>query len=132
MQNKPLTTEYDAEKQIVFIRYGERHTPEIGREAFNWCLDLVERVGPENVRGCVMDFSQVAVFEETTFSLARSHDSDIQSRFDMRHHPVALIVSTPYQEDMVRIATEVTHTESRSPIVYSEADALRFIDEWAT
>jgi hypothetical protein len=125
-----LSTNFDEAKGIVLINYHGHHTPEIGGQAYQWARSLLEMVGPEAIRGVIFDFSDVDVFEETTFSLAKARHEGVNRVADMSHHPVAVVVATPYQEQMVSAVSMLTHSETRTALVNSCEEAMEFIETW--
>jgi len=130
IHSEHLTAEFDEESGVAFITYKGHHTQESGDQAARWGRDLVQQLGPQAIRGAVFDFSQVTVFDEPTFSWAKTRHENINRQGDMTHHPIAMLVSTQYQETIVSAVSERLGTTQRSALVNSRDEALAFIESW--
>ena len=121
---------FDPESHILRISYSGNVTPENTGGIYAWGWQLSEMVGVKNICGMITDFRMVVTFAPQSLGTALRESRRINKAYDLRQLPVAHIVKNMYQEQMVTISTELSGNPDRMKIVYSEDEALAFIESW--
>jgi hypothetical protein len=119
---------FNPDTGIGTVTYHETLTPQITAEAYHWFIDHAELVAL--IKGWIFDFRQVQKFEQGNFQAIKRESRETRQEVDISHIPVALIVGTLYQEQMVKVASKITGQEKRIQLVYTEEEALKFFREW--
>lgn len=135
MEIAPLSTPqvrayYDPAEHIVHVVYQSEVTPQVTKEVYSWTADLAQKVPPGTVRGAIYDFRATTQFVAANISTVQRESRTLNSKVNMSNIPVALIVTTLMQEQMVRVGMKITPEENRKRIVKSEEEALSFIQQW--
>ncbi|MDQ7027752.1 MAG: hypothetical protein Q9P01_16760 [Anaerolineae bacterium] len=91
---------------------------------------LLASIDINAIRGIVMDFRRVERFDKGNIVTVQRENHTINHKFDLSHIPVALVVDTPLQEQIVDYTSKVTPDHDRKQIVFSIAEAYIFFDEW--
>lgn len=121
---------FDARQGISFITYRGDIEAQYTEQVYDWVRDVVPLIGPDATHGVVFDFRDVTRFAPSDISTAQRESKAINQEYDNTTHPVALIVDTFYQEQVVRVTTKISPQEDRKTIVHSMEEALQFIEEW--
>lgn len=103
-----------------------RHTAAV----YEWVKQLLPVIGEQATYGVIFDFSAVTKFAPDNLSTTRRESQSINKERDNSDHPVALVVNTMYQEQMVRVSTRISPQEDRKRIVRSNEEALAYFQEW--
>jgi hypothetical protein len=125
-----VTAYYEEDHHIAHIYYRGEMSPEVIIEVYEWMKSLAPHIAISEVRGGIYDFRAVTGFRTASFRTVQNQSQKANANYDFSHIPVALLVSTFSQEQMVRVAMKVTPQENRKAIVKSEAEARAFIDMW--
>ena len=125
-----VTAYYEEDTNIARIYYRGEMSPEVIIEVYDWMKSLAPYVPIQDVRGGIYDFRAVTGFRTASFRTAQSQSQKFNAASDLSHIPVALLISTFSQEQMVRVAMQVTPQEHRKAVVRTEAEARAFIDMW--
>lgn len=121
---------YDPQTALVYVSYTGVITPAVTETIYQWGTALVQQVGPEHIRGMITNFSAVEQFDHKTLNAAAKASQQINMVFDLSNLPVGLVVNNLYQEHLVRTSINLTGHIERMRIVYSEAEALAFIEAY--
>ena len=127
IENENGSIRWDAEKQIIFGSYGQVITEQSTANGYHAWGKIIQAVGVENVRGAVLDFRPVERWEKGNVSVAQGQSYRINTKLDLSRMPMAMIVRTAFQEQMVRFSMKATPGEERKRIVHSMEEALAFI-----
>ncbi|GAB4321493.1 MAG: hypothetical protein Kow00117_10670 [Phototrophicales bacterium] len=122
--------EIDEENNIIIGTYGEILTADMTAQVYITGLRFVQKIGAENLRGIIFDFRQVKRFSRDNLPAAQSESYRANRNDTLEHIPVAMIVETPVQEQMVRISMQSTPGKHRKRIVRSREEGYAFITEW--
>lgn len=123
---------FDMEKRILRITYRGMVTAQVTRDVYAWIGRLIA-AAQGNIHlalGSIYDFRDVTRFDSLTLSTAQRSSQNINRDVELRYHPVALIVKTPFQREYVRLTMKVSPQEDRKKIVESIEDAEKFIAEF--
>lgn len=123
---------YDLEKHIAYIKYRGVLGSDVTIQVYDWLDELYKEYGTEGFYGQIFDFREVKEFDESNLATARKTSNKMNMRIDTSHIPVALIVSDFYHEEILRTAMRISPEHIRKKIVWSEADAYAFLDEWVS
>lgn len=130
LDEERVNAHFDTEQNISFITYTGVLDSEVTAQLYGWVKSLLDIIGPEATHAVVFDFRAVTRFAQDNLRAAQRESKQINRQPAAVNHPVALIVSNMYQEQMVRVANRLSPNEDRKRIVYSMDEAMQFIDEW--
>ena len=126
------TAYYDDESQLIRIQYSGALGGQVTVDVYQWIGKLVEEIGVEAVRGEIFDFRDVTTFMPDNLMEARRKSRGFNLRNDISHLPVAMVIGTAYHEEILRGPMQNPPENARKTIVYSEEEAVQFIEEWHT
>ena len=121
---------YDDANHIIYGIYSAVVTAESTTALYSRLAQLFAQVDIKSIRGLVMDFRRVERFDKGNMTAVQRESHNFNQQFSLSHLPVALVVHTPLQEQIVSITRRVTPDPHRKQIVYSIAEAHTFFDEW--
>jgi hypothetical protein len=122
---------YDEVSGILFVAYRGSITSDTTAKVYAWIGRLIEQGdGVDTTRGSVFDFREVTDFALGNLTTTQTRSQSLNTKFDISHHPVALIVGSLYQRMMVKTAMYVTPQQKRKQMVESMDEALNFIETW--
>src|SRR5688572_3857502 len=127
LDEEHLKIVYDTETNIGTTTYQATLMPQHTAEAYQWFMDYLDRIGLGNIRGLIFDFRNVQKFEQGNFQAVKRESRRVNEELDLSHFPVALLVGNLFQEEMVRVSSKITGTETRIRIVHSDEEATKFI-----
>lgn len=130
LELEQVTGYFDEDKGIVFVVYRGLLSADISAKVYGWLGKLIQTHGIGLARGSVYDFRAVTDFALGNLTTTQTRSANLNSKVDMRHHPVALVVGSLYQRMTVKTAMNVTPQQKRKRIVESLEDALEFINQW--
>ncbi len=121
---------YDEDSKIAFIKYSGILSAEESTAVYDWLADLVEAIGLDTIYGEVFDFREVTEFAADNLMQARRNSRRHNMRNNVRGLPVAMIISSFYQEEILRGPMQNVEENKRKTIVWEMDDALAFLHEW--
>lgn len=123
---------FDEKARILRVQYRGMVTAQVTRDVYAWIgrLIVVAHGNVNIARGSIYDFRDVTRFDSLTLSTTQRSSQAINRETELRYHPVALIVRTPFQREYVRLTMKVSPQEDRKKIVESVEDAEKFIAEF--
>ena len=130
LESRNIRARWDPEAKVAHVTYHYTLNPEITAQAYQWMLANAPKVGLENVRGSIFDFTAVERFAVGNLQAVRDESRKARTQVDLSSFPTALIVETDYQEKMVKLSTQLVGDSPRIRLVRSHAEAIAFIDEW--
>lgn len=130
LEHEQTTASYDAESKIAFIKYQGVLTADDSTAVYDWLADLVEAVGLTNIYGEIFDFREVTEFAPDNLMEARRNSRRYNMRNRVRHLPVAMIISSFYQEEILRGPMQNVEENKRKTVVWEMEDAVSFLDGW--
>ncbi|MEO8609832.1 MAG: hypothetical protein ABI690_18210 [Chloroflexota bacterium] len=134
MMLEPIDTEnfsgwYDDEIQVLRVAYKGVLSPDVTAQMYRWLGEVIQRRPADVVRakGSIYDFRQVTGFDSRNLTSAQRQSQQFNTKVDMTNHPVALLVDTFLQEQILRVELKISPQQDRKRMVHSEAEALAFI-----
>lgn len=121
---------YDDTTRLVRIVYHGELGAEVTRQVYDWLEELYEAVGTDAIYGQIFDFRKVTQFLDENLQAARRASKIANIRMDTSRFPVALLISDFYHQEILRSAMRVTPDNERKRLVWSEAEALEFFQQW--
>jgi hypothetical protein len=120
---------YDDESLILYVVYKGVLTPDVTSQMYRWLGDVIQRRPADVVRarGSIYDFRQVTGFDSRNLTSAQRQSQQFNNKVDVTNHPVALLVDTLFQEQILRVELKISPQQDRKRLVRSEAEALDFI-----
>lgn len=132
LEQTNVSAQYDFESKLLKVTYREILSPEVTKQFYQWLMGTAQ-ANPQEVmsaRGSIYDFSAVTEFVSSNISTTSRESHTMNQQSDLTNHPVALVVSSMYQERMVNVMMKVTEQQERKRIVHTVAEAIAFIDNW--
>ena len=121
---------YDEAEKIVHVAYRGDLGADVTVQVYDWLDNLIRTIGVENIYAEIFDFREVTAFQEENLQTARKTSKRMNLRLDTSQFPVALLVKTFYQEEILRTPMHIPPEHQRKRIVKTEAEARAFIEEW--
>jgi hypothetical protein len=118
---------FDDETGIVHVTYRGILSPDVTAQVYKWMMESVQQLDVKQIRGGIYDFRQVTDFNKGNLATANRESRSFNVKVDVSSVPAALIVSTLFQEQMVKISMQITPGQDRKRIVKSMDDAITFI-----
>lgn len=127
-----VTGYFDEEDKLLKVTYRGTLTSEVTNTVYRWLAQLISASAGDisGARGSIYDFRELTAIDMSNLLAAQQNSTHLNVKFDMRNHPVALIVGTDEQRDFVKLTMHVTPEETRKKIVTSIVEAQQFIDEF--
>jgi hypothetical protein len=130
LEIEQASARYDAETRITYITYRGELDAAVTIQVYDWLDRVYKAVGIENVYGQIFDFRKVIEFAPSNLSTARRTSNRMNMSLDTSHFPVALIVATRSQEEILRGPMRIPEGHQRKAIVWDEKEAHDFLDSW--
>lgn len=130
LNESDLRANYDSDKKIFYVHYVGTLTSEATKRAYAWLFQNGLSIGIENIRAFIFDFTDVTRFRRDNTFASKRESQTANRVVDLSRIPVALIVDTIYQEQMVLLSMMVNGVEDRTKICKSHAHAMTFIDQF--
>ncbi len=120
---------YDDEQQILHVVYKGVLTADTTAHFYRWLGEIIQRRPAEvvNAKGSIYDFRQVTGFDSRNLTSAQRQSQQFNTKADMSNHPVALLVDTYLQEQILRVELKISPQQDRKRLVHTEAEAYAFI-----
>ncbi len=125
-----FTAYFEDESGIMYVTYQGVLSPDITAQVYKWMLDAVQTLDVKDIRGGIYDFRLVKDFNKGNLSTANRESRNFNVKVDISHVPVALLVNTFFQEQMVKVSMKIDPGQDRKRIVKSMEEALVFIKEF--
>jgi hypothetical protein len=130
LDSEQVSSSYDEQRQILCVTFRGAVTPEITSQVYKWFRQWIETYGLREVRGTILDFRKVTNFVVGNLNATETNSQRLNQDYDLRNHPVALLVYDIYQQAMVKAALNMTPQQERKRIVHTPEGAWAFITEW--
>jgi hypothetical protein len=120
---------YDDEQQILHVVYQGVLTADTTAQFYRWLGEVIQRCPQDVVRakGSIYDFRGVTGFDSRNLTSAQRQSQQLNNKADMSGHPVALLVDSYLQEQILRVELKISPQQDRKRIVHSEEEAYAFI-----
>ncbi len=130
LERDNFTLWYDTDERVLHVRYRGTLSPETTRAFYTELGGVIQRNPLEVGRalGSIYDFRDVSQFESRNLTAAQRQSQDLNSRFELANHPVAVLVGTRLQESILRVELSISPQQNRKRVVWSEAEGLAFIN----
>jgi hypothetical protein len=128
-ESDPFSAWYDEQTQILHVVYKGVLTPDVTAQVYKWLGEVIQQHPQEatRARGSIYDFRQVTGFDSRNLTSAQRQSQQFNAKVDLGNHPVALLVDTLMQEQILRVELKISPGQDRKRIVHSEGEALAFI-----
>lgn len=130
LETDTVTATYDDDTRIATISYQGLLGADTTIAVYDWLGDLIDEVGFENLYGEIFDFRNVREFLPDNLMEARRKSRRYNMRNNVRRLPVAMIVSSHYQEEILRGPLQNVEENKRKTIVWTMEDAIAFLHAW--
>jgi hypothetical protein len=123
---------YNSDQGVLYVTYRSIMSPDITRQFYQWLGGMVAKNPEELMRskGSIYDFRQVTNFDNRNLTTVQRESQQFNQQADASNHPVALIVQSKLQEQLVRVTMRVSPQQDRKRIVFSDKAALDFIESY--
>ena len=120
----------DFDTRLFCIQYGQIIDAEVTAQVYGWMKEgATTWFREEDFRGGIFDFRNVKKFAIGNTPVAKKASQEVNHVNDFSTFPLALIVKNIQQATKVRMSMMENDT-LRKMIVYSEDQALEFINNW--
>ena len=133
VDRQDLTAYFDPTSRLTHVIYRGSMTAKMTIDVYRWIIDFANHLAEserKKVRGSIYDFREVTGFSDYSISTVQRESKQLNFNLDVSKIPVALLVESMMQENMIRVAMKVTAQEYRKRIVFSEEEALAFFEEF--
>jgi hypothetical protein len=130
-----LTAYFDLERRLTHVIYRGPMTADMTVDVYRWIIELAstpQAAENSEVRGSLYDFREVTDFQQYSLSTVQRESRQLSFNIDVSKIPVALLVNSLMQEQMVSVGMKITTGEHRKRIVHSEEAAFAFFEEFHT
>jgi hypothetical protein len=118
----------DTDLKVLMVIYHATISSQTTAELYAWIQRITANATPEDTTiGGIFDFREVKEFVSGNLSSVQRRSTDLNRKVDTSSYPVALLVSTLYQEQLVRAVMKSTPGQDRKKIVRSLEDAMTFL-----
>jgi hypothetical protein len=117
---------FDTQQNIFYILYKDALSADATNTAYAWLFKYGAVVG-SGIRAFIFDFTAVKRFQRDNTRAAQNQSRRANSTADLTGIPVALIVRTQYQEQLVLLSMKANKVEERTRICHSNTEAHKFI-----
>jgi hypothetical protein len=124
-----FTAWYNDEQEILHVVYKGVLTSDTTVQVYRWLGEVIQR-RPQDVmraKGSIYDFRGVTGFDSHNLTSAQRQSQQLNTKADMSGHPVALLVDTLLQEQILRVELKISPQQDRKRLVHSEEEAYAFI-----
>ena len=123
---------FDEADKLLKVTYRGVLTSDVTSLMYRWLGRLISTAEGDisEARGSIYDFRELTYIDIANLLAAQQNSTHLNVKFDMRNHPVALVVATNEQRDFVTMSMHVTPEETRKKIVTSLAEAQQFINDF--
>jgi hypothetical protein len=120
---------YDDAQQILHVVYKGVLTPDTTAQFYRWLGGVIQRRPQDVVRakGSIYDFRGVTGFDSRNLTSAQRQSQQFNTKADVSNHPVALLVDTFMQEQILQVELKISPQQDRKRLVRSEDEAYVFI-----
>lgn len=132
VETEHFSAHYETDSQILYVTYRGILTPQVTMQFYQWLGKIIQS-HPDKVataRGSIYDFRQVKGFDNRNLTSAQRQSQQFNTQVDLSHHPVAMIVDSMLQEQILRLELKISPQQSRKRIVHSEAEAIEFLNQF--
>jgi hypothetical protein len=120
----------DEETDILYIVYNGEISPQVTAQVYGWQAQHSRPEILKMLRGSIYDFRNVTKFNPGNLSTIQRKSRELNTTIQEYHIPVALLVSNFYQEQMVRVSSQISPNEERKRIVKSVEEAIAFFNQY--
>ncbi|RMG83052.1 MAG: hypothetical protein D6712_13670 [Chloroflexi bacterium] len=135
IKSEDLDAHFDSDNMLLFITYRGVLSDKQTLRVYEWFHELLtatmkEGLYPSDLRGAVFDFREVTDFRQYNLLTVMRESQKMNKTANFSHVPVAMVVNSLLQEELVRVALKVSPQDYRKRIVRTPQEALNFIDNW--
>lgn len=131
LNTNEVEASYDLEKKSAYIKYKGVLGAKATKQIYQWISAMVTVFSGQLILHQVtFDFREVTAFDETNLGAAREESKKLHQSFALDFLPAALIAANEQQAEVLRLSLKVSGQQARSKIVFSEAEAEAFFEEW--
>ncbi|MFW5690882.1 MAG: hypothetical protein ACOCXZ_00160 [Chloroflexota bacterium] len=121
---------FDEAHGLLIGEYGPVVNDEVVTNLYADGFQLAAMYGPEKLLGIIFNFYHVERFARGNLLAVQAETYRTHERLNLEHTPIALIVRTLVQEQVVKLSTLSTPWRGRAQIVYSMDEAITFLRRW--
>ncbi|MDQ7024024.1 MAG: hypothetical protein Q9P44_00520 [Anaerolineae bacterium] len=117
---------FNPQQHIFYIHYKNRLSADASTKAYAWLFKYGVPMG-NTIRAFIFDFTAVKRFQRDNTRATQNQSRRANATADLSAIPAALIVKTPYQEQLVLLSMKANKVEERTRICHSQTEAHKFI-----
>lgn len=131
LDRKNVSAHFDLTENILVVSYRGVLDATVAGNLHDWIDQMQTVIGARPLRGLVFDLRKVLRFKRDSIFSSREQSDELQNRLGNQVFPIALLVSTYYQEQMAQVTLLTATDADRRKIVYSMDDAFQMIRQWS-
>lgn len=132
LETETVSAYYDENTKIAYITYKGLLDGTSSTGVYEWLADLTQEIGFDTLYGEIFDFRVVQEFLPDNLMEARRKSRRYNLKNPVKQLPVAMIVSSHYQEEILRGPMQNVEENKRKAIVWTMDEAHEFLDLWHT
>lgn len=127
LDSKNVTAHFDVTTNILHVTYYGVLDGDSAVDLHTWIEQMRETIGSHPIAGVIFDLRKVVRFKRDNLYTTAEQSQQLRQQTDNRHCPIAMIVATYYQEQMVQVMMLTATDANMRQVVYSEEDALYYV-----
>ncbi len=130
LETPGVTGYFDEDDNILKVTYRGALTSDVTNSVYRWLGRLITESDGDisEAQGSIYDFREINYIDIANLLAAQQNSTHLNVKFDMRNHPVALVVATAEQREFVTMSMHVTPEETRKKIVDTIDEGVQFIE----
>jgi hypothetical protein len=128
LDTKNVNAHFDVDTCILRVSYYGVLDGDSAVDLHTWIEQMRETIGPRPIEGVIFDLRKVIRFKRDNLYTTAEQSQQLQQQIN-RRCPIALIVSTYYQEQMVQVMMLTATDADMRQVVYSEEEAFYYITQ---
>lgn len=129
LDGKNVNAHFDVDTNILHVSYYGVLDGDSAVDLHVWIEQMREIVGARPIQGVIFDLRKVVRFKRDNLYTTAEQSQLLRQHTDNSHCPIAMLVSTYYQEQMVQVMMLTATDANLRQIVYSEEDALHYVNQ---
>jgi hypothetical protein len=129
LDSKNVHAHFDVDTNILHIAYYGVLDGDSMIDLHVWFEQMRETVGARPIQGVIFDLRKVIRFKRDNLYKAAEQSLQLQQHTENPQCPIAMWVSTYYQEQMVQVMMLTAPDANMRQIVYTQEDALYYVSK---
>ncbi len=129
LDSKNVYAHFDIDTSILNVAYYGVLDSDSAVDLHTWIEQMRDTIGARPIKGVIFDFRKVVRFKRDNLYTTAQQSQQLQQHTESRQCPIALIVSTYYQEQMVQIMMLTATDAEMRRVVHTEEEARYYVTQ---